>query len=127
MKTATTISVSVSCQPSAPPSWSHALRSSLGHQWVQHQAQHIQEDSSVIRLAVRPEPSVKVDDEKGFFNFVRSAFGQRRKTLINSVSSAGKWTKDGIRKALENAGLSETVRAEALTMEQLAEVFNGLE
>lgn len=84
-------------------------------------------DSSVIRLDVRPEPSVKVDDEKGFFNFVRSAFGQRRKTLINSVSSAGKWTKDGIRKALENAGLSETVRAEALTMEQLAAVFNGLD
>ena len=84
-------------------------------------------DSSVIRLDVRPEPPINVTDEKGFFNFVRTAFGQRRKTLINSVSNGGKWSKEDLRQSLEKSGLPETVRAEALTMEQLAEVFNGMD
>ncbi len=81
-------------------------------------------DSSVIRLEVRKEPPVEVNDEQGFFNFVRTAFGQRRKTLVNSVGNGGKWSKESIRQALEGAGLPETVRAEALTMEHLAQVFN---
>ena len=84
-------------------------------------------DSSVIRLDVRPEPPIKLSDEQGFFDFVRAAFGQRRKTLVNSVSALGRWSKDSVRNALLSAGLPETVRAEALTMEQLSAVFNGLE
>ena len=83
-------------------------------------------DSSVIRLKVRPNPPVNVVDEKGFFKFVRSAFGQRRKTLVNSVCSDGGFQKDAVKIALQESGLPETVRAEALTMEQLAEVFNNL-
>lgn len=84
-------------------------------------------DSSVIRLDVRPEPPIKLSDEQGFFAFVRAAFGQRRKTLINSVSALGRWSKDSVRNALLSAGLPETVRAEALNMEELSAVFNGLE
>ncbi len=84
-------------------------------------------DSSVIRLDVRPESPIKLSDEQGFFDFVRAAFGQRRKTLVNSVSALGRWSKDSVRNALLSAGLPETVRAEALTMEQLSAVFNGLE
>lgn len=83
-------------------------------------------DSSVIGLNIRPEPPVKLTDEKGFFRFVRSAFGQRRKTLVNSATSDGKFTKDAVRKALQEANLPETVRAEALTMDELANVFSGL-
>ncbi len=84
-------------------------------------------DSSVIQLELRPEPPVNVADEKGFFAFVRASFGQRRKTLINSVGALGTWSKDSIRKALQKCGLPETVRAEALSMDSLAAVFNGLE
>ncbi len=84
-------------------------------------------DSSVIRLDVRPEPPCVLSDEQGFFSFVRAAFGQRRKTMVNSVSALGRWSKDSVRKALESAGLPETVRAEALNMDQLSAVFNGLE
>ncbi len=83
-------------------------------------------DSAVMRLEVLPQPPVLVKNEKEFFIFVRSAFGQRRKTLINSVSSGTKWSKDAIRSALQSAGISESVRAEALTMDELASVFNGL-
>ena len=83
-------------------------------------------DSAVIRLEVRPTPPIEVVSEKEFFGFVRAAFGQRRKTLVNSVGSAGKWTKESVKAALGNAGLNENIRAEALTMQELAAVFNGL-
>ena len=83
-------------------------------------------DSAVMKLEILPHPPISVNDEKEFFSFVRSAFGQRRKTLINSVSSGTKWSKESIRQALQSANLKETARAEALTMEQLSAVFNGL-
>lgn len=84
-------------------------------------------DSSVIRLDVRPKPPIALTDEQGFFSFVRAAFGQRRKTLVNSVSALGRWSKESVRNALLSAGLPETVRAEALSMDELSAVFNGLE
>ena len=84
-------------------------------------------DSSVIRLDVRPEPPIALTDEQGFFSFVRAAFGQRRKTLVNSVSALGRWSKESVRNALLSAGLPETVRAEALSMDELSAVFNALE
>ncbi len=84
-------------------------------------------DSSVIRLDVRPKPPIALTDEQGFFGFVRAAFGQRRKTLVNSVSALGRWSKESVRNALLSAGLPETVRAEALSMDELSAVFNALE
>ncbi len=83
-------------------------------------------DSAVIRLNVLEKPPVEVEDEAKFFKFVRSAFGQRRKTLINSVSASGLWTKDAVKQALSATGIDENIRAEALTMHQLAKVFNAL-
>ncbi len=83
-------------------------------------------DSSVIRLDVRPEPPVKVNDEKGFFGFVRAAFGQRRKTLVNSVSAQGKFSKESVKTALQTVGIDENIRAEALKMSELADIFNNL-
>ncbi len=84
-------------------------------------------DSSVIRLEILNEPPISVSDEEGFFAFVRSAFGQRRKTLVNSVSALGRWSKESIKNAVLKAGLPETVRAEALRMDELSSVFCGLE
>ncbi len=83
-------------------------------------------DSSVIRLDVLTEPPVKLNDEKGFFAFIKAAFAQRRKTLVNSVSASGKWTKENIKNALATVGLDENIRAEALTMQMLADVFNAM-
>lgn len=83
-------------------------------------------DSSVIRLDVRSEPPVNVNDEKGFFAFVRAAFGQRRKTLVNSVSAQGKFSKESIKAALQTVEIDENIRAEALKMTQLANIFNSL-
>ena len=77
-------------------------------------------DSSVIRLKIRKEPPVSVPDEKYFFKVIRSSFGQRRKTLANSVSGGLGLTKDEILCALERCGLSPTARAEELSLEDFA-------
>ena len=76
-------------------------------------------DSSVIRLTLRKAPPCDVTDEKLLFRLIHAAFGQRRKTLLNSLCSAG-YQKPQIAAALTAAGLSPTARAEELTMEQFA-------
>ncbi len=83
-------------------------------------------DSCVIRLNVRKDSEYKVNDEKFFFKVVRGAFSQRRKNLLNSLSSSMGIEKAKIAQAVENAGLSANVRPEQLTMEQFIEVANQL-
>lgn len=83
-------------------------------------------DSAVIRLKIRDEAPIKLNDEKGFFKFVKACFAQRRKTLVNTVSNSLRVSKDKIRAALAELGLLETVRSEQLTLNQLADLFNIL-
>lgn len=83
-------------------------------------------DSCVIRLDIREKPPVEVCDEKFFFKTVRGAFSQRRKNLANSVSSSMGMEKSEVISAIKAAGLSENVRPEQLTLEQLADVSNEL-
>lgn len=83
-------------------------------------------DSAVIRLKIRDEAPIKLNDEKGFFKFVKACFAQRRKTLVNTVSNSLRVSKDKIRAALAELGLPETVRSEQLTLNQLADLFNIL-
>ena len=83
-------------------------------------------DSAVIKLSVLEKPPVEVKNEKEFFTFVRAAFGQRRKTLVNSVSSGCGYSKEQIKNALCTNGLNENIRAEKLSMLELANVFNAL-
>ncbi len=83
-------------------------------------------DSCVIRLKVRKEPPVKVQDEEFFFKMVKAAFSQRRKTASNGISSGMGIGKDRVAEALSLSGLSPTVRAEALTMEELAALSDNL-
>ena len=82
-------------------------------------------DSCVIRLDVRPTPAVAVKDEKLFFQVIRGAFSQRRKTLSNCLSSSLKLPKDEIQRMLEHAGVSPSARAEQLSMEQFAAVADA--
>ena len=83
-------------------------------------------DSEVIRLTPRKEPPVAIADEKRFFAVVRAAFSQRRKTAVNGLSSGLSLPKDRVAAALEKAGLPVNVRAETLTMEQLARLTEAL-
>lgn len=83
-------------------------------------------DSCVIKLNVRKEPPVKVENEEFFFSMVKAAFSQRRKTAANGISSGLSISKDKVSEALLASGLSPTVRAEALKMEELALLSDNL-
>lgn len=83
-------------------------------------------DSAVIKLKIREKPPVEVKDEKAFFKLVKCCFAQRRKTLVNTVSNTSGTDKQILKIALSSLGLSETVRGEQLSLEQLAELSNLL-
>ncbi len=83
-------------------------------------------DSSVIRLDIRKEPAVKVEDEKKFFRVVKAAFAQRRKTVLNSVSSSLSLSKEVVTAALESAGLEKNIRAEQMSLEDFAALSERL-
>ena len=80
--------------------------------------------SSVIRMTVRGKPPVEVPDETLFFQVVRAAFAQRRKTLVNALSTLlGKDVDKSTIKALICAcNLTETVRGERLSFADFAEL-----
>jgi len=84
--------------------------------------------SAVIRLTLHEEPTVKAEDEAFMFAVIRASFNQRRKTLVNGLTNASELhvTKEEVQEALEKMGLSVTVRGEALTLEQFAELSNRL-
>ena len=83
-------------------------------------------DSTVIRLDIRENPAVTVSDEKKFFRMVKAAFAQRRKTALNSISSGMGISKTQVAEALAASGLDENVRAEKLTMQELATLCENL-
>lgn len=83
-------------------------------------------DSAVLRLDLRQEPPVSVADEDWFFRVSRAAFAQRRKTAANSLSATLGLPKPQVEQALAAAGAAENVRAERLTLEQLAALANTL-
>ncbi len=83
-------------------------------------------DSAVIRLNIRKEPAIQIQSEKNFFALVKAAFGQRRKTVLNSVTAGLSYSKEQVAQALERAGIQPNARAEQLTMEQLAAFSNEL-
>ncbi|MBQ8767227.1 MAG: 16S rRNA (adenine(1518)-N(6)/adenine(1519)-N(6))-dimethyltransferase RsmA [Clostridia bacterium] len=83
-------------------------------------------DSCVIQLDLTKKGDYNVTDESNFFKMVKSAFAQRRKTILNSVSSGMGIPKEKLSLAIEKSGLSPTARAEALTMEELVTLSNNI-
>lgn len=81
-------------------------------------------DSIVIALRVRPERKYKVDNEELFFKIVKASFGQRRKTLLNSLSSMGILDKKDISQVLFDAGIDEKRRGETLTLDEFSKLTN---
>ena len=85
-------------------------------------------DSAVIQLTRYEKPPVEVKDEHLMFRLIRASFNQRRKTMTNSVGNSPELSvsKEQMAAALEKCGLSATVRGEALTLAQFAELANVL-
>ena len=83
-------------------------------------------DSCVLCLKAYPEPPVECN-EKVMFALIRAAFNQRRKTLANAVShgyclDGRQFTREEVTDALEQMGLSPTIRGEALSLQQFAQL-----
>ncbi len=84
--------------------------------------------SAVIRLTRYENPPVNVRDERRMFALIRASFNQRRKTLVNGLGNATDLDlrKEDVAQVLEEMGLPVTIRGEALTLEQFADLSNRL-
>lgn len=82
--------------------------------------------SAVIRLERYEKPPVQVKDEKLMFRLIRASFNQRRKTLVNGLKNSQELSfgKETIEKVILACGLPLTIRGEALTLEQFAQLAN---
>lgn len=78
-------------------------------------------DSAVIRIDIDKEPRLTGEDEKFFFSVVKAGFSQRRKTMANSLASQLGADKETVYDVLREMVISESVRIEALSMEQLTD------
>ncbi len=78
--------------------------------------------SAVICLTKHEKKPVQVKDEKFMFQIIRASFNQRRKTLQNGLVNSQELhvTKEQVVNALEQLGISTTIRGEKLTLEQFA-------
>lgn len=86
-------------------------------------------DSAVIRLTVRKTPRVTVKDEAFFFQVTRASFAQRRKTILNNLTSQlpeGKEKKDVIMKVLSDINIDPSRRGETLSIEEFAKLSDSL-
>lgn len=83
--------------------------------------------SEVINLKLRKEPAVKVENKKVFFNIIKSAFMQRRKTLLNALVNNNVFTskEEGI-KILNKLNMDVNIRGEKLTLQDFANLANIL-
>ncbi len=84
--------------------------------------------SAVIRLTRHKEMPVKVNDVEHMFRIIRASFNQRRKTLQNGLNNSSEipYSKEKILAAIEQMGLPATVRGEALSLEQFAQLSDIL-
>lgn len=77
-------------------------------------------DSAVVCLDICEKPNVEVKDEKLFFRIVKGAFAQRRKTLLNCLSSALGMDKETVAAHISACGIDPGIRGEKLGIEEFA-------
>ena len=84
--------------------------------------------SAVIRLTRHKEMPVEVKDPALMFKIIRASFNQRRKTLQNGLGNAPElpYTKEQIAAAIAEMGLTPTIRGEALSLAQFAQLSDIL-
>ena len=81
-------------------------------------------DSVVLRLNIRKEKPVQLENESLFFECIKAGFGQRRKTLLNSLQNLKGVTKEIVVESLQAAGVEANRRAETLNLEEFAMIAN---
>lgn len=83
-------------------------------------------DSIVIALRVRENKKYNVDNEELFFKIVKAAFGQRRKTLLNSLTSMGIFEKSKVLDILRISQIDEKRRGETLSLDEFSILSNNM-
>lgn len=85
-------------------------------------------DSAVLRLDILEHPPVQVKNEPFFYELVRAAFGQRRKTLLNNLMNnlLGKDKKEQIMTTLNQVGIDPARRGETLSIAEFAKLSDAL-
>jgi len=81
--------------------------------------------SSVIRLTISPRQEELGVAGDGFMDFLRLSFMQKRKTLWNNLKE--RYDQAVLKRALTEAKVSPTARAETLSLERSAAVYRGLQ
>lgn len=86
-------------------------------------------ESAIMKLRRREHPPVRVENEEFFFEVVRSAFAQRRKTIFNNLAAAymGKERKEELRSLLLDCGIEPSRRGETLSIAEFARISVQLE
>ena len=83
--------------------------------------------SEVIKLNLRKKTIVKVENEKEFFNIIKCAFMQRRKTLLNSLNNTHILNnKEQGEIILRELGINNNIRAENLSIEDFKKIYDKL-
>lgn len=85
-----------------------------------------QVDSTVLRLKIRQDKPVVLNNDEMFFRVVKAGFGQRRKTLSNSLMGIEGISKETVNAVLAAAGIEPSRRAETLSLQEFAELANQL-
>jgi 16S rRNA (adenine1518-N6/adenine1519-N6)-dimethyltransferase len=83
-------------------------------------------DSAVIQIRPDFEYRDKIKDKALYFKIIKGAFAQRRKTLVNSLSSALGKSKTEVISVLEDCGFDKNIRPEQLSMEDWAKIVNSV-
>lgn len=83
-------------------------------------------DSAVITLDILKKPRIDVADEKMLFKVIRGSFGQRRKTILNSLSSNLGCSKEDVREVLEKADIDPGIRGEALSLAEFGRITDEM-
>lgn len=83
--------------------------------------------SEIIKMKLRKEPIVNIKNTKVMFMIIKSAFMQKRKTLLNSLTNSGVFiSKNEGSQILNKLGLDENIRAEKLTIQDFANIANEI-
>lgn len=83
--------------------------------------------SAVVRMELRSAPPVQADSQALLFRTIRASFSQRRKKLLNGLSSGFQELDKGqLRDAIAACGFPETVRGETLSLEEFARLSNEI-
>lgn len=85
-------------------------------------------NSAVIKLDILKSPRVKINNENLFFQVIKSAFLQKRKTLVNALNNSNLFNnKDEILNMLEILNIEKNIRGEKLSIEQYAQITDYIE